>query len=413
MMKILLINTDWGGHPGGIDRYITQIIRMLDHNGDSVSMIYGHRRGGALEEQLPLQGEYELPGIDRIPDKQNAATPQKLLELAAAEPPDVVFVQDIRHYPSLTALQQSYPVVLMLHDYRPICLKDTRRDYFVRRLCEWPLGYHCLLNGHFVRRPGSGSHWPQVRSLNNAQKCLAALTRCHHALTASDYVRQAYLQNGFPPDRITTLPLFTAERNFTPATAYPREKIVLFVGRLTDRYKGADLLLDVLQRCREDIRLFIAGDGRYAARIKSLCAKKELTHRVRFLGWLHGEELHRAYRQAMVMVMPSLWAEPFGLVGLEAMANGTPVIAFDVGGIPQWLRENVTGFLVPWLDTAAMAERINLLAGNPVLVKQMGLSGHHHVVSEFSESLYLEGLLSTFKGAIARFQQETDEETIR
>jgi glycosyltransferase involved in cell wall biosynthesis len=412
MMKVLLINSVWGGHPGGIDRYITQIIHMLHHNGHGVSLICGRRKGKAMEQNLPLLAEHELPGLEQMPNKRNAGLPAKLLKLAAAEAPDVVFVQDISHYPSLTALQQAYPVVVMFHDYRPICLKDTRRDYFFRHLCAYPLGYHCLLNGHFLRRPAEGSRWPRLRRLKSAQNLLAALKACHHAMTASDYVRGAFLQNGFAPERITTLPLFASENNYNPANSYPREKIVLFVGRLTDRYKGADLLLEALQHCRTDIRLHIAGDGRFAARLKSICEKKELIHRVKFLGWVQGEALQYAYRQAMVVAVPSLWAEPFGLVGLEAMANGTPVIAFDVGGMKQWLRENVTGFLVPWLDTAAMAERIDLLAGNPVLVRQMGLAGFHHVRNEFSEASHLEGLLAIFNRAMTRYHEMSDDVTI-
>lgn len=405
-MKVLIVNTLWGGHPGGIDRYISQIIRMLHRAGARTAMVYGRRRGEPMERNLPLEGEEALPGLERAPEEKNNRVAERLLTLAAGMQPDVVFVQDIAHAPALSALCRSFPVVSMFHDYRPICLKDTRRDYFARRLCEHPLGWRCLLKGHFIRRPASGSHLPRLASLQEAQRLLNAYQGCHHALTASEFVRSAYLLNGFAPHLITTLPLFTPENGFNPAGSYPREKILLFVGRLTDRYKGADLLLEVMERCRAEIRLHIVGGGRYTARIKSLCAKKELGHRVKLMGWMEGEALQQAYRQAMAVVMPSLWAEPFGLVGLEAMANGTPVVAFDVGGIPQWLRENVTGFLVPWLDTAAMAERIDRLAGNPVLVRQLGLAGHHHVRSEFSESAYLEGLMSAFRLAISRFREE-------
>ncbi len=405
-MKVLLINTLYGGHPGGIDRYTAQIIHMLHRAGERTLLVYGRRRGEAMERDLPLESEHALPGLESGPKGKSDDVAERLLALAAGLQPDVVFTQDIAHAPALTALCRNFPVVQMFHDYRPICLKDTRRGYFARRLCPWPLGWRCLLNGHFIRRPAAGSRLPRLASLKEAQRLLAACKGSHHALTASDHVRSAYILNGFAPHKIATLPLFTPENGFDPAGSYPREKIILFVGRLTDRYKGADLLLDVMQRCREEIRLCIAGDGRYAARIRSLCAKKELSHRVKFMGWMEGEALQQAYRQAMAVVMPSLWAEPFGLVGLEAMANGTPVVAFDVGGIPQWLRENVTGFLVPWLDTAAMAERIDRLAGNPVQVRQMGLAGHRHVRSEFSESSYLEGLMGAFKLAIDRFHAE-------
>ncbi len=406
MMKILLVNSVWGGHPGGIESYMAQIISLLHGSGHQVTLAYGRRKGAARGAALPLAGEHELAGLEQWPGRGNTEVPDRLLELAAAVGPDVVFIQDMVHYNALAALRRAWPVAVMLHDYRPICLKDTRRNYFTRRICERPLGWPCLLRGHFMRRPAANGHWPRLARLSQVRKRLEALQHCHQALVASDYVRNAYLCNGFPADRIATLPLGTAERAFDLAATYPREKNILFVGRLTDRYKGADLLLEVLQHCRAEIRLVIAGDGRYAARIKALIAKKELSHRVRCVGWVQGEALQQLYRQAMAVIMPSLWAEPFGLVGLEAMANGTPVIAFEVGGIPQWLRENVTGFLVPWLDTAAMAERIDRLAANPVLVRQMGAAGQQHIRSDFSERFYLEGLLAGLDRAISRFRAE-------
>lgn len=406
-MKVLLINSVWGGHPGGIESYITQVIQLLHRHGHQPTLVYGRRKGQAAGVSQPLAGEYELPGLEKLPGKGNAALPGRLLDLAASVAPDVIFVQDMVHYAALTALQQAWPVVVMFHDYRPICLKETRRDFFIPRLCDAPLGLGCLLRGHFLRRSAAGSLRPRLQSLKQARRRLAVLQQCHQTLVASDHVRSAYLRNGFTAERLSTLPLFTSEQPFDPASSYPREKMILFVGRLTDRYKGADLLLEVLQRCRQDVRLVIAGEGRYAARIRSLAAKREVSHRVRFMGWVQGEALQQLYRQAMAVVMPSLWAEPFGLVGLEAMANGTPVVAFEVGGIPQWLRENVTGFMVPWLDTAAMAERIDRLAANPVLVRQMGVAGRERIRSEFSELFYLEGLLASFTRAIARFRSTT------
>lgn len=406
MMRILLLSGLWGGYAGGLDRYIGQVSHLLHGHGHEVALIYGRRRGAAQEEGLPLRGEYELPGLEGFPDKSSSTVPAMLLELVTRIAPDVVFVQDIRHYLALDALQQEWPVVHMLHDYRSICLKDTRRDNLQHKLCDHPLGWHCVINGHFLRRPAAGSRWPRLQGVGELRRLLAVLGAAPQTIVASDHVRSAYLRNGYPPERIDVLPLFTTMNHLDIAKAYPREKIVLFVGRLTDRYKGADDLLEALSLCRSNVRLYIAGAGGFAQRLQKLCARYELTHRVKFLGWLKGEELQQAYRQAMVLVVPSLWAEPFGLVGLEAMANGTPVIAYNVGGIPQWLRENVTGFLVPFRDRRALADKIDLLAANPVMVRQFGLDGRDRVRSEFSESLYLEGLLAIFNRAVARFHQE-------
>jgi glycosyltransferase involved in cell wall biosynthesis len=82
---------------------------------------------------------------------------------------------------------------------------------------------------------------------------------------------------------------------------------------------------------------------------------------------------------------------------LEACANGTPVVAFDVGGISEWLKDGENGFLVPYLDETAMAEKLDLLAANPDLVQQMGLAGQARVAKEFNEGIYMSRLLAVFE----------------
>ena len=89
--------------------------------------------------------------------------------------------------------------------------------------------------------------------------------------------------------------------------------------------------------------------------------------RVRFAGWLSKGDLDAEYRAAQALLVPSIWPEPFGLVGLEAGLFGLPAVAFAVGGIPDWLREGETGTLAPRdrLEPATYGDALVRLVRSP------------------------------------------------
>jgi glycosyltransferase involved in cell wall biosynthesis len=121
----------------------------------------------------------------------------------------------------------------------------------------------------------------------------------------------------------------------------------LCAGRLTT-VKGVDVLLDAMARLDArgvETTLTIAGDGPARADLEAQAAP--FGDRVSFAGWLGEDDTAQAMRDADLLVMPSVWPEPFGLVGIEAAALGLPAVAFDVGGIPDWLTAGVTGELAP------------------------------------------------------------------
>ncbi len=136
-------------------------------------------------------------------------------------------------------------------------------------------------------------------------------------------------------------------------TAADHEWRLLFVGRMDD-LKGGNFLLDALPLAAEELKrtlsLTFAGDG--PARASWSAQATALTRRdphlqVEFVGWLDRDDVDRRMAAADLLVLPSVWPEPFGLVGLEAGHRRLPVAAFDVGGISEWLRPGVNGQLAP------------------------------------------------------------------
>jgi glycosyltransferase involved in cell wall biosynthesis len=179
------------------------------------------------------------------------------------------------------------------------------------------------------------------------------------------------------------------ERFTEGSAASERERLVLFVGRLLP-HKGINYLIEAVG---SDIRLDVVGRAYHAEYFK-LLGRLAAGKQVRFVTDASDAELLRAYRRAQVTVLPSVymdvygtrwdWPELLGLVLLESMACGTPVICTEVGGMPEFVEDGVTGFVVPPNDPAALRERVSYLLRNPAAAVAMGQRGKERVLKEFT-----------------------------
>jgi glycosyltransferase involved in cell wall biosynthesis len=168
-------------------------------------------------------------------------------------------------------------------------------------------------------------------------------------VTASAHMRREYVRNGVDPRRAHAVPLFsTVEPAAGDGDPPPAGFRVLFLGRMT-RLKGGDYLIRAAAKASaqvgRSIPLTLAGDGPQRAEWEALAAGLGVD--ASFPGWVSEDERARLFRSASLLAVPSVWPEPFGLVGLEAGAFGVPAVAYDVGGIGEWLSEGVNGWLAP------------------------------------------------------------------
>lgn len=159
-------------------------------------------------------------------------------------------------------------------------------------------------------------------------------------------------------------------------------RMVLFTGRLTV-HKGVEYLIKAAKKIEAEI--VILGDGPEREYLKTLIAKNNLTN-VHMLGYFSqkAQILDDFYLRADVYVAPSVWAEPLGLVILEAMARKTPVIVTRKGGVMTIVKDGVNGFLVRAKNPKMIAEKVNLLLYNDKLRKRMGEAAYKTVIKRFS-----------------------------
>lgn len=334
-MRILFAN-DGIGDAGGVQAYLAAVMPGLEARGHAVAFLHQDRARPDAPSPAPPGAPHF--GIDER--GMDAA-----LADALAWAPDVAFVHNMRPLEVDWRLADSVPVVKFMHGYFGTCVSGQKAHLWPRpQTCGKPLGPGCLAI-YGPRRCGQlrlGYVARQYRWANEQNELFGEYAA---VVTASRHMRDEYVRNGAPAERVHALPLFPTLAGH--AVEPPEEFRVAFLGRMTP-VKGGDLLIRAVARAKEQtgaaIAVTMAGDGPRRAEWARLAASLGVD--ADFPGWVGEADKVELLRSASLLAVPSVWPEPFGLVGLEAGVFGVPSIAFDVGGIGEWLSDGVNGILV-------------------------------------------------------------------
>ena len=217
---------------------------------------------------------------------------------------------------------------------------------------------------------GVGEEEPELRIKTEGDLA----QECHRIITATDREKTALITAyNISPDRISVVPCGVNLRMFRPFDRKlaaeqaglhlsEGEKTVLFVGRI-DSVKGIDLLIQAVARLKAEnrVRLLIVGGDKQnqpeIAALQTLCKQLGIENNVSFLGTIKHEKMPFFYNAADVCVIPSHY-ESFGLVALESLACGTPVVATDVGILKNIIRSGETGYIVDERTAESLSDRI-------------------------------------------------------
>ena len=190
---------------------------------------------------------------------------------------------------------------------------------------------------------------------------------------------------------------------YRPVERPPRrgnEVGVIVVARLV-AHKGHAVLLRALERLRDNglvLRLTVAGDGEERQALTALVNDLGLADQVRFLGAVGQDELPGLYAEADVFCLPTL-AEAVGVVNMEAMATGLPVVSSRLMGVPELVDDGVSGLLVEPGEPEQLADALGTLAADPEMRRRMGAAGRHKVEAEFdaaAEAAKLRAVLADY-----------------
>lgn len=233
------------------------------------------------------------------------------------------------------------------------------------------------------------------RSYRFARRIIAISTTTRESLV-DDY--------GIDPDRVTVIPVGIDASVFRPTGAEKTAGSVLYVGRLCER-KNIPCLFEaigIVKRSVPGVRLSLVGDGILRKKLEELAREKGLSDTITFLGKVSEGELVDLYSKAQVFVLPSLF-EGFGIVCLEAMACGTPVVATRVPGIVDIVDDGRTGVLVSG-DSREMAGAIQRLLMEPETRSTIAVNGREEVLERFDWAKVTERIVEVYR-AVGRKEQ--------
>ena len=280
---------------------------------------------------------------------------------------------------ALKAAGNDPALVIALHPHlAPIVWLMKARNHKLRSMI--------FAHGVEVWKPLS---WPRGSALRGADLILGPSTdTVRHLIEDQRVARVKVLQLPWALD-----PEFEArvasQDPYTRPPGFPQSgRVILTVGRWDrhEQYKGADTLIAAMPQvihAAPDASLVVVGDGDDRPRLQHLAREQGVSERVSFLHALSLEQLFACYANCDVFALPS-GGEGFGLVFLEAMAYGKPVIGGAHGGIPDIIEEGVTGRLVPHGDVGRLAGALASLLLNPVEAAAIGAKGKLRVETKFS-----------------------------
>jgi len=187
----------------------------------------------------------------------------------------------------------------------------------------------------------------------------------------------------------------------SPTEPFPTAPRLVCIGRLCEQ-KGQLLLLDAARQLRdrnEDFHLVLAGDGEMRGELEQFITRHNLQSHVSITGWISSERVKLELQAARVMVLPS-FAEGLPVVIMEAMALGRPVLTTSIAGIPELVRHDIDGWLVPAGDVKALTDMLSrALATAPAKLQDMGLAARARVIERHSIDTEATKLLHIFSSS--------------
>ncbi len=353
----LLYLTDRLSHRGGAPHHLLDVIgAMASRHTVTVA-------AAAIDGEVRLPAGVELRKLSGL--RSAVSQTNGLGDLPSLlENTDCVHVQNVMN-PRVLFMVTEQPCVVTVQDHRIFC-PGPGRTLPTGQQCDLPMGdeacTQCLDEDNYRRR---------MITLTTERK--DAIARASQVIALSHYMATELAAAGVNPVAVIPPPVEPGPPRTGPGHGF------LIAGRIV-RHKGTDMAMDAWRRSGTEHPLRVAGLGALMSELGP----------VEQLGWLSRVELREAMAAARGVLFPARWQEPFGIVGLEALAMGTPVIAMATGGMNDWAGAGT--IVVPPGDVAAMAAAIQDLSADGQGALRLGAAGAAMVGERYQGSALTEHL---------------------
>lgn len=365
--------------------------KLLDNNGQNVKQFL---RDSQNFDYMSLSKK--ISSIVNIP--YNRQIYQDVVRTIKDERPDVAHIHNV--FPLISpsvyaALHESnVPIVQTIHNYRFMC---PNGQFFVHgHICEDCLSSNfysafkkkCFRNSRML----SAVYAISISRMWRTGVIQKYITKY---IALNNFVAEKLLASGIPDRKIEICGNF-----IEPLTGSfsNRKGYILFLGRLSAE-KGVKTLLTALSKL-DNVRLKIAGSGPEENNLKEY-AERRCYNNVDFLGHVSGGNKYKLIAEAQCMIVPSEWYENFPVSVMESLSLGTPVIASNIGGLPDMIEHNVTGLLFTPGSANDLAKSIDSLISDPIRITEMSQQAIETAKKIFSPEQHLNQLVDIYQQAIS------------
>jgi glycosyltransferase involved in cell wall biosynthesis len=354
------IVTYWHGIKGGMDLHGKHLLEGLAKKGHSITVI--STKNPSLKEYEEIRGiklyylKHTTFGSSRKAWKREST--KKFKHLLKQENIDVVLSQSKAGY-SVTRLakKMGIPIVTIMHGYRRMIFSSILNQVINFRTGRLELLKSFLSLLYY-------SLFQELPLLMKSSIIIAVSERVAKALANRSYVEKnkvIVINNGI--DIETFKPSEDQKKQFRDKLSIlDQDRAILFLS-LISKQKGTDIAIKALNELSHinDIKLIIAGDGEYLKEAKLLVKYYGIESRVIFAGFISNEDTPKYYNVSDIFIFPTLRLESHPIVLIEAMACMKPIIASNIGGIPDVIDDGINGILIPPGDFRELARQIDIL----------------------------------------------------
>lgn len=403
-MKIMQINKFWRVR-GGSERYVFELSRMLEERGHEIipfAMQDGDNEpslySSLFVSPVELADPYRLSLARRIGTASrilySKEANSRISVLADLADPDIAHMHNIYHHLSPSILpplvDRGVGTVMTIHDYKLVC--PALRHYNSQGICERckPLRYGSCIRYRCVKDSLAASILCAVEVFFH-DLTRAYTDRIDRFISPSRFVAKKLLDRGIPQDKVEVIPNFVDTSRWQPNG--DGGDYILFVGRLTEE-KGILTLIRAVATLPH-VKLKVVGSGMLNHQMRQLAIEVGADN-VEFLGFRNEDEVRQLVQQSRFTCMPSEWFENAPMAALEAFACGKPVVGSRIGGIPEMVREGVTGLLAEPGSVEELSAAIERLWNDQELCREMGQEAREMAVREFSPEVHYAKINATY-----------------
>lgn len=290
-------------------------------------------------------------------------------------------------------------VILYLHEVSMTCPGDPGFRFLKKSktICAQLPGLSCL---KVDKIEGCLGQRPVLRQIQRIWRTLVAIKvmqSMKYLVANSSYTARTVSQGSFNCKPYILAPVIVFDdmsSNINKRAPETRFRVA-YIGRLEEE-KGIYEALHILAMLPVYYKLIIVGQGSAERNAKKLAEKLGVTQRVKFMGWMSRMETYKEIASSGIVLMPSLCAEGFGMVGPEALSTGTPIVAYKAGGISDWCKDDFAQ-CVSLCDRSAAARAIVSITYNQELWEELCFTAREYFINNFDPSTNLKKLL-TFIG---------------